>query len=841
MKSEQHKDQSFFIDGLVIVALWSMAITQPLLNSLGNAATFFVAHDANRFQILSFVILVGFVAPLLLILVEFLVGKISRHIRVALHAVMASLLAIGIVLILLNKTSIANPIIVLYLSALIGLALAGLILFWGPARSITAIASVGAILFPIVFIFFTSVSSVVFGKVSVHFQEVDVKSSTPVVLVVFDEFTPLALLDSEHYIDPVRFPNFSKLAETSTWFPNAASVHYRTRIAIPAILTGKNPPKNAKELPTQTEYPDNLFSLLGGNYSLNVVERISTLCPKAYCNSEESGARFQWPSFWADVTVIFKHIFYPRLWAENYLPALDTGWSNFVNAMPINIEFIESDDDAKTTKTSDELALEKVVVDRRKLSRKQIFKGFLDGITSENSTLDFIHIVIPHGDWTYLPDGRSYENHRIIRALPWKTQATADGVYHRYLMQVGYVDKMLGDLVSRLKKSGKYDDALMIIVADHGFGFQQGMTGRDISKEPAVLHIPLFVKYPRQKEGVINEKYVYNIDVVPTIADVLNVDLPWSVDGESLLDETPRKEPTIKMKWNDGNEYQFTQDQIINLNAVPDRIAKFGDREPLDELSIKGAYSSLIGLSTSEFDGFLTASPIKSSIHIDAEDFSNISLSDDYLPAMLYGTIQLVGKYTGPLSIAVVLNGKISAVVPVTGVDLVRDYAVLLPPADFKNGKNEIEAFLVSSDDGKYPILSSIELPNSYSLSMWNGQETLVDSTNNRIQIEKIDRPGYFSISDRGENNVFTGWAADIKKGQPADSVVAFQDTRFLGATQTGQPSPGLADTLNKKTLESSRFRLSIRKSTLHENLENIRLFGIYPGGFAAELDNLPN
>jgi hypothetical protein len=64
------------------------------------------------------------------------------------------------------------------------------------------------------------------------------------------------------------------------------------------------------------------------------------------------------------------------------------------------------------------------------------------------------------------------------------------------------------------------------------------------------------------------------------------------------------------------------------------------------------------------------------------------------------------------------LNGKISAVVPVTGMDLVREYAVLLPPAGFQNGKNEIEAFLVSSEDGKQPILSKIELPNTYSLSL---------------------------------------------------------------------------------------------------------------------------
>ena len=41
-----------------------------------------------------------------------------------------------------------------------------------------------------------------------------------VVFVVFDEFSVASLMDESLHVDPVRFPNFASLAQTSTWFRN---------------------------------------------------------------------------------------------------------------------------------------------------------------------------------------------------------------------------------------------------------------------------------------------------------------------------------------------------------------------------------------------------------------------------------------------------------------------------------------------------------------------------------------------------------------------------------------------------------------------------------------------
>ena len=62
-----------------------------------------------------------------------------------------------------------------------------------------------------------------------------------VVLVVMDEFPGDSLLDRHRRIDPVRYPNFAALASDATWFRNAYSVYDSTTKAVPLILDGMRP------------------------------------------------------------------------------------------------------------------------------------------------------------------------------------------------------------------------------------------------------------------------------------------------------------------------------------------------------------------------------------------------------------------------------------------------------------------------------------------------------------------------------------------------------------------------------------------------------------------------
>ncbi len=129
--------------------------------------------------------------------------------------------------------------------------------------SMLTVLSPAPVLFLAFFLFFSDVSKLVLPEDETA-VEASVGGDTPVVFVVLDEFSGLHLLDRSGRINGARFPNFARLARTSDWYPNATTVSDRTDRAVPAILTGTRP--SANKLPIVSDYPENLFTLLGGDY-----------------------------------------------------------------------------------------------------------------------------------------------------------------------------------------------------------------------------------------------------------------------------------------------------------------------------------------------------------------------------------------------------------------------------------------------------------------------------------------------------------------------------------------------------------------------------------------------
>jgi hypothetical protein len=66
----------------------------------------------------------------------------------------------------------------------------------------------------------------------------------PVVMVFFDEFPMMSLLDSRGRIDRRLYPHFASFAQDATWYRNATGVSPFTPYAVPAMLTGRYPAKS---------------------------------------------------------------------------------------------------------------------------------------------------------------------------------------------------------------------------------------------------------------------------------------------------------------------------------------------------------------------------------------------------------------------------------------------------------------------------------------------------------------------------------------------------------------------------------------------------------------------
>lgn len=105
-----------------------------------------------------------------------------------------------------------------------------------------------------------------------------------------------------------------------------------------------------------------------------------------------------------------------------------------------------------------------------------------------------------------------------------------------YRANMPSLDAQVGALFDGLERLGAYDDALIIVTADHGEEFHEH--GRFIHSQPydESIHVPLFVKLPHGRAaGRRVEDLVETVDLLPTVLDLLQIDPPATVQGRSLL------------------------------------------------------------------------------------------------------------------------------------------------------------------------------------------------------------------------------------------------------------------------------------------------------------------
>jgi len=151
--------------------------------------------------------------------------------------------------------------------------------------------------------------------------------------------------------------------------------------------------------------------------------------------------------------------------------------------------------------------------------------------------LYFIHILLPHAPFQFLPSGEKYV---LADNLPahdqvWEDEGEALVCYYRHLLQLGFVDRLLGDLLAGMKQTGLYDSSLLVLLADHGISFRLGENPRGLTAENVldVVSVPFFIKRPHQNHSEIIDQDVELVDVLPTVLDVLNVSPQWQMQGRS--------------------------------------------------------------------------------------------------------------------------------------------------------------------------------------------------------------------------------------------------------------------------------------------------------------------
>jgi hypothetical protein len=643
-------ERPFWQDALHIFAIFNFAIAYPVLDRTGQNGWFFVAERASTFDILLVALIPCLLIPAFFAGTLGVLELFSSRARGVVNALLIALFFIvGFQLTLTNITSATPGSATSFLAIGIALAIVLAYLYSNAIQLFATILAISIVAVPAHFLLASEVSQILFADDPDGENSVVIESPAPVVVIVYDELPLQSLLDANLQIDENRYPNFARLAADSHWFQNATTVQESTRYAIPAIATGNYP--DISRTPIASEYPKNLFTLLNGSHELVVSEPATELCPTSICSHEY---------------LVSSNLSYTIFGALTNLPAPDVVTS--VNRSLLDVDLA----------------------------------GRVDDYTSPPAI--FHHSMLPHHPWRHLPSGAIY-----VGSEPKRTGLGSDHLwkpdpaitihsYQRHLLQVEYVDSLLGQLLDNLESQGTYDDALIILTADHGISFQPEQPYRHYQQSTAtdIALVPFFAKLPGQTEQVVSDRNVEIIDIVPTIVDVLGIDVDWEFDGQSVFTDQPERDRKILVH-NVTGEHVELPAKIEGLDkAVEHKISLFGDGEQPDGLFRYGPYGDLYGKNAATFERSEN-SAIRA--HLDGGSIVDFDSKHSEVPALIEGSFKDDSEILHEFDhVAIAVNGVIRSVPGIFTIDDTWMFAAVVPEDSFVEGANEIELFLVSGE-----------------------------------------------------------------------------------------------------------------------------------------------
>lgn len=130
----------------------------------------------------------------------------------------------------------------------------------------------------------------------------------------------------------------------------------------------------------------------------------------------------------------------------------------------------------------------------------------------------------------------AYHNSEELRGYTDIGEGEIDNILLKkaYYACVSFTDENIGKVISHLKKSGLYDDTVIIIAGDHGYHTgEQGLWCKSTNYEQA-CRTPLIIKDAGQRKANRISVPVELIDIFPTLASMCGIPEPENLSGKDL-------------------------------------------------------------------------------------------------------------------------------------------------------------------------------------------------------------------------------------------------------------------------------------------------------------------
>jgi hypothetical protein len=264
---------------------------------------------------------------------------------------------------------------------------------------------------------------------------------------------------------------------------------------------------------------------------------------------------------------------------------------------------------------------------------------------------------------------------------------------------------VVGQVIDRLKRLGIYDDAMIVVVADHGesfttkptpagpfvpghLGYRRAVTRKNLAD---IASIPMFIKYPKgHGPAGVDQRFVRDLDILPTIAHTLGVPLA-PVAGRSLQQRGyhGHAEVAVAATFDGTVRMGVGQWQRERGASLKRRLDLFGSGA--HNVFAWGADAKLVGRLATDFEGYAA-----SGTHATIDGAGRLR---DVNPDSRVCLCQLAGRILGThpegMRLAIAINGRIAA----TGEGFADrgakrlNWSVLVPPTAYRQGPNTVTVY----------------------------------------------------------------------------------------------------------------------------------------------------
>lgn len=184
--------------------------------------------------------------------------------------------------------------------------------------------------------------------------------------------------------------------------------------------------------------------------------------------------------------------------------------------------------------------------------------NLLINTTLEQPFMFFINFMEMHEPYDWGEMRYDLINNRVTRAImdaysihPYSVRSIQKFKNTYFKHEASEIDILFGKFISHLKKTGIYDDSIIIVTSDHGQEFKEkGYYGHGLFLHDEIIKIPLIVKLPNngkveRKQGYQSltslKEFIIKYLESPTTTDLITKEVVFSEESKRIINLIPIK------------------------------------------------------------------------------------------------------------------------------------------------------------------------------------------------------------------------------------------------------------------------------------------------------------